>query len=406
MPRRSLEPGTWGEITTTKEVTDAGTLWRCRAKFRAFDGRARVIQRSAPTRKAARQALDDALSEASAQGQGVLTSQDTFETAVTAWLDDLAQLVAMGERSPSTLDHYRHTWTKHVSPALGGLRLAQVTVPVVDRFIVSLHGKIGPATARTSRAIVSGAMGRAVREGAVASNPARDVRRLSIRPKKAPRALTDEERTRWFLALAQSEVAVRHELPQLSAFMLATGVRIGEALALVWREVDLVAGTAHITSTLIRVKGEGLIRKDTKTQAGDRPLVLPLWCVAMLRERASVGVGPDEPVFGSINGTFRDPRNVSRWMAQARQDAGLEWMTSHSWRKTTASVLDGSGLPARVIADQLGHSRVSMTQDVYLGRRMADPRVVEALELINPRLALGREKSDETSDEPIDGEVL
>lgn len=406
MPRRSLEPGTWGDITTTKDVTESGTVWRCRAKFRGFDGRTRVIQRSASTRKAARIALDDALAEAASQGQSTLSSQDTFETAVTAWLDDLAELVAMGERSPSTLDHYRHTWTKHVSPALGGLRLAQMTVPVVDRFIVGLHRSVGPATSRTARAIVSGAMGRAVREGAVATNPAREVRRLSARPKQAPRALTDEERTRWFLALANDETAVRHELPQLSAFMLATGVRIGEALALVWREVDLDAGTAHITSTLIRVKGQGLVRKPTKTQAGDRPLVLPMWCVAMLRERAAVGVGPDEPVFGTIDGTFRDPRNVSRWMAQARKAAGLEWMTSHSWRKTTASVLDGSGLSARVIADQLGHSRVSMTQDVYLGRRMADPRVVEALELVDPRLALGREKSDEKRDSTVSGRVL
>lgn len=406
MPRRALDPGTWGDVTTTKEVTDSGTVWRCRAKFRGFDGRSRVIQRKAATRKAARQALDDALAEAAAQGQNVLTSQDTFDAAVSAWLDDLADLVAMGERSPSTLDHYRHTWRKHVSPALGGLRLAQVTVPVVDRFVVGLHGSVGPATARTARAIVSGAMGRAVREGAVAANPAREVRRLSGRPKNPPRALTDDERARWFMALANNEAAVRHDLPQLSAFMLATGVRIGEALALVWNDVDLAAGTVHVTSTLIRIKGRGLVRKTTKTQSGNRPLVLPLWCVVMLRERAAVGVAPDEPVFGTIDGAFRDPRNVSRFFAQARKDAGLEWMTSHAWRKTTASVLDGSGLSARVIADQLGHSRVSMTQDVYLGRRMADPRVVEALELVDPRLALGHEKSDEKSDPPLPGRVL
>lgn len=40
----------------------------------------------------------------------------------------------------------------------------------------------------------------------------------------------------------------------------------------------------------------------------------------------------------------------------------MGWMTSHAWRKTTASVLDGSGIAVRLIADQLGHSRVSMTR--------------------------------------------
>ncbi|MFL6133885.1 MAG: tyrosine-type recombinase/integrase [Nocardioidaceae bacterium] len=42
-------------------------------------------------------------------------------------------------------------------------------------------------------------------------------------------------------------------------------------------------------------------------------------------------------------------------------------MKTHTYRKTVATLLDQSGASARMIADQLGHSRVSMTQDVYLG---------------------------------------
>lgn len=100
---------------------------------------------------------------------------------------------------------------------------------------------------------------------------------------------------------------------------------------------------------------------------------------------AEIGVGPDEPVFGTIDGGFREPRTVSRWLHEVRADSDLEWVTSHAWRKTTASILDGSGVTARMIADQLGHSRVSMTQDVYLGRGEQDPRVLAALEAANPR---------------------
>jgi integrase len=43
-------------------------------------------------------------------------------------------------------------------------------------------------------------------------------------------------------------------------------------------------------------------------------------------------------------------------------------------------MLDEAGLSARVIADQLGHARPSMTQDVYMGRKVVDARVAEALE--------------------------
>ena len=47
----------------------------------------------------------------------------------------------------------------------------------------------------------------------------------------------------------------------------------------------------------------------------------------------------------------------------------------HNFRKTTATHLDQAGLSARVIADQLGHARPSMTQDVYMGRKAVDARV-------------------------------
>jgi integrase len=228
-------------------------------------------------------------------------------------------------------------------------------------------------------------MGLAVRHGAVVANPTRELERLSTQPKRRPRSLTDDERARWFAALAEDEVAKRQDLLDLSAFLLATGLRIGEALAVVWGEVDLDSGELGITSTLLRVTGKGLIRKRTKSAAGERVLVLPNWCVAILRTRAAVGVGPDEPVFGSVDGTFRDPRNVTRWLAQARERHGFgSWVTFHAWRKTTATVLDGAGATARMIADQLGHSRVSMTQDVYLGRRSREARVVAALESADP----------------------
>ena len=157
-----------------------------------------------------------------------------------------------------------------------------------------------------------------------------------------------------------------------------------EVLAVVWSEVNLLHGTVEVTSSLLRVTGRGLIGKPTKTDAGQRVLVLPTWCVAMLRRRAAVGVGLDEPVFGTVDGGFREPRTVSRWLFQVREASGMEWVTTHTWRKTTASVLDGSGITARMIADQLGHSRVSMTRDVYLGRGAVDPRVVQALEAADP----------------------
>jgi integrase len=185
------------------------------------------------------------------------------------------------------------------------------------------------------------------------------------------------------------QVALRQDLFDLSAFLLATGLRIGEALAVLWRDVDLDLGVLRVTSTLIRVTGERLVRKPTKSQAGERVLQLPEWCVILLDKRRAVGVRADEPIFGTVDGTFRDPRTVTRWLVATRKRHGFEeWMTFHAWRKTTATVLDEAGATARMIADQLGHSRVSMTQDVYLGRRSRESRVAAALESVDP-MALG-----------------
>ncbi|MFF0268964.1 helix-turn-helix domain-containing protein [Kribbella sp. NPDC004536] len=51
----------------------------------------------------------------------------------------------------------------------------------------------------------------------------------------------------------------------------------------------------------------------------------------------------------------------------------LAWVTSHIFRKTTATALDEAGQTARQVADQLGQSRPSMTQDVYFGRKARNP---------------------------------
>jgi integrase len=384
MVRKALEPGEWGSVSTARVEADGAVRFRSRVRYRGTDGRLRQVERWGSSSAAAQRAVAEALEELTASASSTLTGRDTLDEAIRQWMADLEQLERMGQRSPGTLQTYRRQCEGHVSPGLGGLRLTQVTTPVVDRFLVDLHERVGSATARTARAVISGAMGRAVREGAIRFNPTREVRRLKSTPRRRPRALTEEERAAWFLAIARDPKATSRDLPDLCAFMLATGLRIGEVLAVVWSEVNLLHGTVEVTSTLLRVTGRGLIRKPTKTDAGQRVLVLPTWCVTMLRRRAAIGVGPEEPVFGTVDGGFREPRTVSRWLFQVREANGMEWVTTHTWRKTTASVLDGSGITARMIADQLGHSRVSMTQDVYLGRGAVDPRVVAALEAADP----------------------
>jgi integrase len=82
-----------------------------------------------------------------------------------------------------------------------------------------------------------------------------------------------------------------------------------------------------------------------------------------------------------LRGGFRDPANVRRELREARGEEALAWITSHSFRKTTATILDEAALSARLVADQLGHARPSMTQDVYMSRRAVDSQAAQALEV-------------------------
>jgi integrase len=80
------------------------------------------------------------------------------------------------------------------------------------------------------------------------------------------------------------------------------------------------------------------------------------------------------------------PEATEALLAQVDQAAkpvpadALAWITSHAFRKTTATVLDDDGQTARQIADHLGHARVSMTQDTYLDRQSPNPAATEALQ--------------------------
>jgi integrase len=90
-------------------------------------------------------------------------------------------------------------------------------------------------------------------------------------------------------------------------------------------------------------------------------------------------VGPDDVVFPSPRGKLRDPSNTTKALRSALDRAGFEWATSHTFRRTAATLMDQRGLTAREIAGQLGHASPSITTDVYMDRRPATTRAAEVL---------------------------
>jgi len=193
--------------------------------------------------------------------------------------------VAAGRRSPRTVALYRHVLDRHLLPGLGALRLSELTSARMDQFIRDRRRSSGYSVAKLCRSVASGVCGFAVRRDAMRYNPVRDVEALESPTTREARALTDGECRAWLAILDGSAVARAADLPDLARFLLGTGCRIGEALALTWPNVDLERHVVNIEATLIRVRGQGLMMKRPKTKSGVRVLRVPLWLVAILRER-------------------------------------------------------------------------------------------------------------------------
>ena len=93
-------------------------------------------------------------------------------------------------------------------------------------------------------------------------------------------------------------------------------------------------------------------------------------------------------MFPAPLGGWRDPSNTQADLRDAFTAAGFDWVTSHVFRKTVATLMDhaglssraAAGLSSRAAADQLGHANTSMTTDVYFGRKVATTGAAAVLE--------------------------
>jgi integrase len=228
-------------------------------------------------------------------------------------------------------------------------------------------------------------MSHAARLGAIPTNPIRDVGRIEG-TKSDIRALTRPERVDLLARLDDDAEAFRFDVPDLVRFMLATGCRIGEVIAVQDDAIDWHAQTVAVRANIVRVKQVGLVRHEGKTFSAQRVLPLPGFLLATLKERRPDDVTPGSMVFPNSRGhalgrgSWRDPHNTGHRLRTALDRAGYGWVTSHVFRKTAATILDQAGLSARAIAGHIGHARPSITQDVYMDKRSAGREAADAFD--------------------------
>lgn len=171
-----------------------------------------------------------------------------FEAVASEWLDAQRALVEVAELAPRTLDGYELSVRRHLIPFFGSRPIATITA----NDLVAWH-----AAQRRSGAAAWSIKGRwnalrcvlahAVRHDLLAANPA-DALTSREKPKPGPlrkRFLTDDE----MAALLAAATGRTHALV---ALLLFSGLRISEALGLVWRDVDLSSGHLRVRYQLSR----------------------------------------------------------------------------------------------------------------------------------------------------------
>jgi integrase len=368
MARPPLPLGTHGRIRIYRTTTG----YKACTLVRDYDGRTRQVGRHAATKSAAEIALKMAVRD---RGRVGTYAEITPETKV----GDVAESwwAALTDLAPSTMQGYRDRLDNQVIPGLGGLRIRELSTGTVHRHLREVELRNGPSMAKMTRTVLSGLCGWAVRQDAIDRNPVREAGAVRPTTRRPPRSLTAPQVRQLRALLTYDDRAVARDVIDLVGVLAATGMRIGEATALLWDDVDLEAGTVDVGATIVRVKGKGAIRQAfTKSQAGKRMLQVPAWCVSVLDERERT----EDLVFPAVRGGVRDPSNIQADLRDAFANAGFPWVTSHTLRKTVATLMDQAGLSARAAADQLGHAKPSMTQDNYMGRRIAVTGAAQVLD--------------------------
>lgn len=151
-----------------------------------------------------------------------------------------------------------------------------------------------------------------------------------------------------------------------------TGLRVNEALALEWSDVDFKAKTLNIDKTVKRVDKKLTVGKPkTKSSVAVIPIdeqtlqILKMWRAYKKESRLAIGLTGDTPIFSSRKGDWYYASNVYKHLKKATKNAGVPFYGIHVTRHTHASLLIEAGANLKEVQTRLRHSSITMTMDVY-----------------------------------------
>jgi integrase len=324
-------------------------------------GRRKQVEKTFRTMRAAK-AFEAQWETEKRQGTLVDPSRVTMGELLREWLAEVKR-----SKAPKTYEGYENTVRVHLLPAFGSTPAQRLTAAQLTRFYADkLDGGTGANSVEKCYLRISQVLDRAVRLRIIPHNVNRDVDKPAA-PATEKKAWALEEARRFL------EVSRTHVYHPFWALALHTGLRRGELLGLRWKDIDFAAGTARVVQTILAVYGRPHPQQRTKSGAG-RTIDLEPEAVALLvehreRQRARRVTIEDwddhDLVFCGPRGKPIWPDDVRMAFTRLAKRANVPHVTTHGQRHTMATLWLAAGVNIKVVQERLGHSRASVTMNIY-----------------------------------------
>jgi integrase len=305
-----------------------------------------------PTRAEAQARLEEHLRPLN-QGTGRPEATMAFGTFAEAqW-----QTLVLPTLKLSTQHGYRTVLRKHVLPYWHEWRLRDIGRLDVQQWVAEkFRQRQGWQTVRNSWVLLSGILETAVEYGYLSMNPARGVKFPPKELKDAPAIIAGADFAKLLAHLGEP-------YRTMLSLIAATGLRIGELLALRWRVLDLEHGTLAVRESLF----EGTFQPP-KTRKAKRTIPLGPNAIAALhahRQRMTK-TAPADLVFANRKGNpMRESKILTDVLQPAAVEAGLGHVTWHQFRHIHSSLLNDLNVPVKIAQEQLGHASIATTLNIY-----------------------------------------
>lgn len=284
-----------------------------------------------------------------------------------AWLDSYA-----GSGHDAVRENTRREYRRLLETF--ALRYFDRNVYVTDLDVVRLQGLVDWLTSQPGRAgrlsdrsianvltPLRAVLDTATAEGLLDKNPAAAV----VLPRRRGGRSWSAKEARY---LTRAELRrLLEEIPEkwkpLFDLLAVTGLRISEAIALRWSDLELDSGPARLRVSRAIVRG---VVGAPKSRHGARTLPLPPELAETLRALRPEAAGADELVFQARPGAPADPGSLRRRiLVPAAERAGLSGVGFHALRHTCASILIDRGLSMLRLQRWMGHHSAAFTIEAY-----------------------------------------